>query len=102
MRPVITLTTDFGLDDLIAFSVYSEQHGGTEKPDPGLFKIALSEAGCAPNELVHVGDSMENDVAGARNAGITAIWLNRNGVEPDADSNEIPEIKSLRELVGIL
>ena len=91
--------SDLGLDDLVEFSVYSEQHGGIEKPDLELFQIALDEAGCAPDELVHVGDSLENDVGGARNVGINAIWLNRTGAEPGAGFNSVPEIKSLRELV---
>ena len=33
---------DFGLEDLIAFSVYSPDHGGIEKPDPRIFRIALA------------------------------------------------------------
>ena len=31
----------FGLEDLMAFSVYSPDHGGIEKPDPRIFRIAL-------------------------------------------------------------
>lgn len=92
----------FGLEGLIAFAVYAQDHGGIQKPDPRIFQIALDEAGCSAGEMVHVGDSLEIDVAGARNAGVRSVWLNRNGdaarpgIAPDA------EIASLRELSQIL
>jgi putative hydrolase of the HAD superfamily len=46
---------------------------GFRKPDPRIFEIALARAGVAPAETVHVGDTLANDVAGARAAGITPI-----------------------------
>jgi putative hydrolase of the HAD superfamily len=46
---------------------------GVAKPDRRIFEIALARAGVAPSETVHVGDSLANDVAGARAAGITPI-----------------------------
>ena len=57
-----------GIGDLVSFEVFAQDYGGIEKPDPRLFMIALREAGCAPHELLHVGDSPESDVAGALNA----------------------------------
>jgi putative hydrolase of the HAD superfamily len=48
---------------------------GVAKPDPRIFEIALGRAGVPPAETVHVGDSLANDVAGARAAGITPIHL---------------------------
>ncbi len=94
--------SDFGIEDLIEFSVYSEQHSGIEKPHPRLFQIVLGQIGCEPDELVHVGDSLENDVTGALNVGADAVWLNRNGTEPDEELGGVPEIRSLWELVAIL
>jgi putative hydrolase of the HAD superfamily len=46
---------------------------GAAKPDPRIFEIALARAGVTPVEAVHVGDTLANDVAGARVAGITPI-----------------------------
>ena len=46
---------------------------GVAKPDPRIFEIALARAGAGPAETVHVGDSLANDVAGARATGITPI-----------------------------
>jgi putative hydrolase of the HAD superfamily len=48
---------------------------GVAKPDPRIFEIALGRAGVPPAETVHVGDSLANDVAGGRAAGITPIHL---------------------------
>jgi putative hydrolase of the HAD superfamily len=46
---------------------------GAAKPDPRIFEIALARAGVTPVEAVHVGDTLANDVVGARAAGITPI-----------------------------
>ena len=46
---------------------------GAAKPDPRIFEIALARAGATAAHTVHVGDSLANDVAGARVAGITPI-----------------------------
>ena len=92
----------FGLEGLIGFAVYAQDHGGVQKPDPALFHIALNEAGCSARELVHVGDSLEIDVAGARNAGVKSVWLNRNGSGARPDITPDAEIASLRELGQIL
>ena len=72
------------------------------KPDRHLFELAMREIRCEPAELVHVGDSLPNDVAGARALGIRAVWLNRDrlpnttGIVPDA------EIATLAELPGLV
>ena len=78
-----TYPEHFGLEDLIDFSVYGQDHCGLEKPDPRIFHIAVEQAGCTAAEIVHVGDSLENDVDGAKAAGLHAVWLNRNGAAQD-------------------
>lgn len=47
------------------------------KPRPEIFRYALDIAAIAPQEAVHIGDSLSSDVAGAEAAGIKAVWLNR-------------------------
>ena len=46
---------------------------GAAKPDRRIFEAALARANVTPGEAVHVGDTLANDVAGARAAGITPI-----------------------------
>ncbi len=52
---------------------------GAAKPDPAIFRAALEVAGCGAAAALHVGDSGEEDVAGAESAGIRAILLDRSG-----------------------
>ncbi|HEX8648890.1 MAG TPA: HAD-IA family hydrolase [Thermoleophilaceae bacterium] len=73
----------------------SSAEAGAAKPDPRAFEAALKAAGCGPEEAVHVGDSEENDVAGARAAGIRPVLLRRDGGGGGA-------IASLAELAGVL
>ena len=76
---------------------------GAGKPDPAIFHLALDKLNIAPGEAMHVGDSLTTDVAGAKAAGITAVWLNRAGVPRPADTT-VPdhEISSLLELEALL
>ncbi|MGZ4181701.1 MAG: HAD family hydrolase [Solirubrobacteraceae bacterium] len=52
---------------------------GARKPSPEIFEHALGLAGVAANEAIHVGDSLAEDVAGARAAGIDAVLIKRDG-----------------------
>ena len=52
--------------------------GGQEpeqKPFSSIFEKALTLAGCAAHEAIHVGDSLSADIAGAHNSGITSVWI---------------------------
>lgn len=46
---------------------------GAAKPARRIFEIALARAGADPRATVHVGDTLANDIVGARAAGITPI-----------------------------
>jgi len=52
---------------------------GVRKPAPEIFEHALGLAGVAAHEAMHIGDSLAEDVAGARAAGIEAVLINRDG-----------------------
>jgi putative hydrolase of the HAD superfamily len=56
---------------------------GFEKPDPRIFRIACARLGIEPGETLHVGDSIREDVEGARAAGISATLLDRTGFEDE-------------------
>lgn len=53
---------------------------GVAKPDSRIFHHACASLGCAPAQVLHVGDDFELDVAGAVNAGLQAVWLRRESV----------------------
>jgi FMN hydrolase / 5-amino-6-(5-phospho-D-ribitylamino)uracil phosphatase len=65
-----------GLDHLFHAMISAHAHG-SGKPDPAVFHLASRELGCAPEEVVHLGDDIELDVRGARGAGLHAVWMNR-------------------------
>ena len=51
---------------------------GVEKPDPRIYKIALEMAGnIAPEEALHIGDSMRKDYTPARSVGMHGLLLDR-------------------------
>jgi len=89
-----------GLDNMFQFIVFS-QDWGLEKPDPRIFRIATREAGCSRDEFLHVGDSYEDDVQGATNAGIRSVWLNRGGEKRNL-VEAVYQISSLSELCDLL
>lgn len=90
-----------GLEGRFAFVVFS-QDVRVRKPDRKIFEIAAREAGCPLDELLHVGDSYENDVLGAYGAGAKTVWLNREGMESNAGIRADAEITTLTVLPGIL
>ena len=70
--------------DVLVDDVVSSRDVGVRKPDPAFFRAALARAAAlgyvvAPAEAVMVGDSFDNDVAGAKAAGLRAVWLDREG-----------------------
>lgn len=54
---------------------------GIRKPDPGIFLYALMQFGLKPGEAVHVGDSEEHDVRGAKAAGMRTVLVSRRGYD---------------------
>jgi HAD superfamily hydrolase (TIGR01549 family) len=73
---------------------------GAAKPSPELFQAALELAGCAPSEALHVGDSLDKDVQGARAAGVRAVLIARDG--GPASAGEARVIRTLVELPALL
>jgi putative hydrolase of the HAD superfamily len=48
---------------------------GARKPGAGFFSEVTRAAGCEPGEVLFVGDDLDNDYAGATNAGLRAVLL---------------------------
>jgi putative hydrolase of the HAD superfamily len=74
--------------------VITSAEAGAAKPDAAIFEAALTAAGCAPGEAIHVGDSIEKDVEGARAAGIRALLLAREGGGDLRTLKELPALLS--------
>ena len=73
--------------------VFTSEDARAYKPRRELFELALEKTGLAPEEVIHIGDSISSDVKGASALGIHTLWLNRFG-------KEIPDgIKSISTLL---
>lgn len=91
-----------GLPDLFTVTVFADRFG-VAKPDPRIFAEMARQVDCAPERIAHVGDSLVNDVAGATDAGMYAVWLDRSGDGVTSGPSEpCPVIRSLTELPAVL
>jgi putative hydrolase of the HAD superfamily len=102
MRLVCVSNWDISLPDVLsrcgladAFDgVVTSAGSGARKPDPAIFAAALDLAGCSADEALHVGDTLEEDVAGSGAAGIRALLLDREG---GGDIASLAEIEAALE-----
>jgi 2-haloalkanoic acid dehalogenase type II len=81
----------------------SAREFGVGKPDPRIFHEACRRLGCAPDEVLHVGDDLALDVLGARSAGLHAYWLRREPcetVEPGCEVATVACLASLADALG--
>lgn len=105
LRLVVASNWDVSLHDVLdrvglgpsLDGVVTSAEAGARKPDPALFLEALRVAGVAADEAIHVGDSVEEDVRGARGAGIEAVLLRRDGAAAPAPG--VRTVVSLTELI---
>lgn len=86
-----------GIGELVDGSV-SSAVVGESKPAPAVFEAGLRVAGCDAAEALFAGDSVENDVAGARAAGLRAVLVQRAGEPPSG----VEAVHSLGELSAIV
>jgi HAD superfamily hydrolase (TIGR01549 family) len=80
-------------------AVVGSVHVGCAKPQSQIFELALRQLGRSPEEAVHVGDDYDDDVVGARSAGIDPVLLDRDGA---SDRDDALTIRSLRELPSLV
>lgn len=52
---------------------------GWRKPSPRFFQALCDAVGCAPEEILMVGDDLENDILAARRFGMPALHVHGNG-----------------------
>jgi putative hydrolase of the HAD superfamily len=72
---------------------------GASKPDPALFRFVLERLGVGPGAALHCGDRPDKDCQGARQAGLAAVLVDREGALADGPC---PRIRSLTELPGLV
>ncbi|AKF09823.1 HAD family hydrolase [Sandaracinus amylolyticus] len=87
-------------------TIVDSHHEGVRKPDPEIFRRALSRLGIAPHETVYLGDIPGVDVAGANAAGIDAVLVDPYGFYDDFAGARVPSVASwidayLRGVAGL-
>ena len=79
--------------------VGSRAHGYV-KPHPTIFQAALGQLGVDAGETVMVGDSLEEDVAGARALGMRAILMDRDDRHPEVEER-LTDLYGLPAALGL-
>jgi len=69
------------------------------KPAARIFELAVEKHAMDPEEAVHIGDSLRDDVEGAQKAGLTGILLDRKRVVRDSSVLVIHALDELLPLV---
>jgi putative hydrolase of the HAD superfamily len=75
---------------------------GVAKPHRAIFRRACRVLGVRPAQAVHVGDQLDTDAEGARDAGLHGVWLDRSGCGALPQGAGISVIGRLAELPALL
>jgi putative hydrolase of the HAD superfamily len=78
------------------------EHAGISKPDPAIFALALEALGVTADAAIMVGDSWQADVAGARAAGVRAVWFNALRLPSPEPRLRVPELRSLEPIANAM
>jgi putative hydrolase of the HAD superfamily len=97
------LTTAGGLPDCFDWMLSSEAAGSC-KPDRGIFREALRRAGCVPDQVLFVGDTLRQDVAGANQAGMRSVllWYRDDREPPGAEPEPRHVIRTIPAVMDLL
>ena len=77
-----------GISKYFSFSISAEKIG-VPKPQPEIFLAALEQTKVNSNEFVYVGDDVVNDIDGAKNVGMAAVWKRNNARQ--LNGNTVPD-----------
>ena len=93
---------EVGLTGLVD-TVVSSAWAGARKPHPLIFEHTLTKIDASPADAVFVGDTWGPDVVGPRDAGMTPLYLQRDGHWPDptAPADPAAEVACAPDLQGL-
>jgi YjjG family noncanonical pyrimidine nucleotidase len=81
-------------------SVVTSARAGYKKPAREIFDFALAECGFTHQQAVMIGDNLQTDMGGARNANVDTIYFNPNRLAHNETVTH--EINDLKQLIEIL
>lgn len=91
---------ELGIAQYMDDVVYSSE-AGSAKPDKGIFHLALERLGVAAQGAIHVGDSVEADLNGARSAGIDSLLVDRRSSRVQERKDCIADLNGLLKRFGL-
>jgi putative hydrolase of the HAD superfamily len=81
-------------------TITTSEEAGVKKPEPGIFKLALSKANAKTDESIMIGDNIEVDIDGARNFGMDQMLFNNDGKTHNGKITF--EVRAINEIMQIL
>ena len=75
---------------------------GINKPDKRIFEVIQEKLQLGVESLYYIGDSLENDIVGANNAGWKSIWINRYNKEYSTGTEIYIKVQNNYELFEII
>jgi putative hydrolase of the HAD superfamily len=101
-RSLTSFQSHFELERLISAAISSSEHGYM-KPHPSIFEAGLRLLDVAAGEAMMVGDSLKQDIEGARRVGMHAVLVNRSSeLSARAEIDGVPVIRTLSDLPKLL
>jgi putative hydrolase of the HAD superfamily len=101
-RSLTSFQSHFELERLISAAISSSEHGFM-KPHPSIFEAGLKLLDVASHEAMMVGDSLKQDIEGARRVGMTAVLVNRSSELTARDHIDgVRVIRTLTDLPDLL
>ncbi len=100
------ILADHGITPYFAEILISDEFG-RRKPHAAIFAAALRQLGVGADEALFIGDSIDDDIVGAHNAGLRAVWLNVKGaplpagiVPPEHVITQLSNLPALLDVDG--
>ena len=99
--PLDPLTERLGVADYFdTITASHDERVRSAKPDPHIFNYTLAAVGVSAEEAVHVGDTYEADIVGARDVGIRPILIDRDGTQVGRWKETIRSLSELPKLLS--
>ncbi|HNP48163.1 MAG TPA: HAD-IA family hydrolase, partial [Bacteroidia bacterium] len=76
------------------------EHTGYKKPDINIFLYSMNKSGAKADECLMIGDGLEIDIVGARNAGWDTVYFNPEQIpHQEAVTFEISQLSELQSFL---
>lgn len=93
------LSLAIGQNGLEFDAVVTSEQSRCYKPEAGIFRAGLDALGLAPDQVIHIGDSLHSDIAGAAALNIKTVWIQRDSrihdignASPDCTINVLSDL----------